>query len=77
MNLKKFAIRKKIDERLYSRSLYLFHIFIDLLQEFKSTRLSRVLFRQSDRFDKIKAVKIRNETKLTFIESLYGGQNNI
>ena len=48
MNLKKFAIRKKIDERLNSRSLYLFHIFIDLLQKFKSTRFPRVLFRQAE-----------------------------
>ena len=56
MNLKKFAIRKKIDERLNSRSLYLFHIFIDLLQKFKSTRFPRVLFRQAE-----KSVDIRND----------------
>ena len=44
MNLKKFAIRKKIDERLNNRSLAFFYIFIDFLQDFKSTRLPRVLF---------------------------------
>ena len=47
MNLKKFAIRKKIDERLLSRSLDFHYFSHNFLQIFKSTRDKRVLFRQS------------------------------
>ncbi len=48
MNLKKFAIRKKIDERLNCRSHTFLNILLYILIESKSTRAIRVLFRQSE-----------------------------